>query len=338
MYELFELWGSSFREISFIGFLTFLVGCSVLGLFFLTKGGDWLSDYCSIFAEKLGIPPIIVGLTIVSVATSAPELFTSIAAINSNAGGLVMGNIIGSNVANIGLILGISLFLKPISTYNAVNPTQLILLAVATIGFSASIIFSQNSQLGLITGIILVVFIVCYLSGLCLVSLKNRNVSEQSSEKNSQENNSFPKVLFMIAAGGVLLWMGSESLVYGSKNLAELAGIPNELIGFTLIAIGTSLPELAASIALIKKDETSMLLGNVIGSNLFNIGLVGGVAGILGPIVSESPYPWLDHFSMILFTLILIYWMLGKNLIRKHGILLLVLYALASATTWIANS
>ena len=77
-----------------------------MGLFFLTKGGDWLSDNCSIFAEKLGIPPIIVGLTIVSVATSAPELFTSIAAINSNAGGLVMGNIIGSNVANIGLILG----------------------------------------------------------------------------------------------------------------------------------------------------------------------------------------------------------------------------------------
>ena len=107
----------------------------------------------------------------------------------------------------------------------------------------------------------------------------------------------------MILIGGSLLWLGSESLVFGSKNLAELAGIPNELIGFTIIAIGTSLPELAASIALIKKDETPMLLGNIIGSNLFNIGLVGGIAGILGPIVGESPHPWLDHLTMILFTI-----------------------------------
>ena len=89
MYELFEIWGSSVKEISFIGFITFLLGSSVLGLFFLTKGGDWLSDYCSILAGKLGIPPIIVGLTIVSIATSAPELFTSISAIKSNAGGFV---------------------------------------------------------------------------------------------------------------------------------------------------------------------------------------------------------------------------------------------------------
>ena len=338
MYELFEIWGSSLQEISFIGFLTFLAGCSLLGLFFLTKGGDWLSDYCSIFAEKLGIPPIIVGLTIVSVATSAPELFTSIAAINSSAGGLVMGNITGSNVANIGLILGISLFLKPINTHNAVNLTQLLLLAVATIGFSISITLSKNSQLGFSTGVVLVIFILCYLSGLCFMSLKNRNANEQSSPENSQEKNSYAIVLLMISLGGILLWMGSESLVYGSKNLAELAGIPNELIGFTLIAIGTSLPELAASIALIKKDETSMLLGNIIGSNLFNIGLVGGVAGILGPIVSESPYPWLDHLSMIIFTFILIRWMLGKHLKRKHGIYLLTLYGLATATTWVANS
>ena len=108
----------------------------------------------------------------------------------------------------------------------------------------------------------------------------------------------------MIFVGGILLWIGSESLVYGSKNLAELVGVPSELIGFTLIAIGTSLPELAASISLLKKDETQMLLGNIIGSNIFNIGLVGGVAGILGPIESESPYPWIDHFSMIILLLL----------------------------------
>ena len=338
MHELFEICGSSIEGFSSIGFITFLVGCSVLGLFFLTKGGDLLSDNCSIFAKKIGIPPIIVGLTIVSVATSAPELFTSISAIKSNAGGLVLGNITGSNVANIGLILGISLFIKPISTHKAVKPSQLILLAIATIGFSTSVTFSKNSQLGLSTGIVLVTFISCYLVGLCIVCFKNRDAAKLISEENHEEKTSFLFVFVMILIGGSLLWLGSESLVFGSKNLAELAGIPNELIGFTLIAIGTSLPELAASIALIKKDETPMLLGNIIGSNLFNIGLVGGIAGILGPIVGESPHPWLDHLTMILFTTILILWMCGKHLTRKHGIFLLVLYTVTSATTWVANS
>jgi len=168
--------------------------------------------------------------------------------------------------------------------------------------------------------------------------LRNRNNDLQAENHTDDENQPLLMVIFMILVGGLLLWLGSESLVYGSKNLAELVGIPNELIGFTLIAIGTSLPELAASIALLRKDETQMLLGNILGSNLFNIGLVGGVAGILGPIFCETPYPWLDHISMLLFTFLMVFWMRGRNLSRKHGILLLVLYGATSATTWIANS
>ena len=338
MYEIIDIWGSSLREISFPGFIALLVGSTIIGLFFLTKGGDFLSDNCSILARELGVPAVIVGLTIVSVATSAPELFTSISAINSGAGGLVLGNIIGSNVANIGLILGISLFIKPISTHNAVKPTQLVLLTLATIGFSSSIVFSQSSALGFGTGVILTIFILGYLGSLCLVSLRKRNNDLQAEKNIENDNQPLLVVIFMIFAGGLLLWLGSESLVYGSKNLAELVGIPNELIGFTLIAIGTSLPELAASIALLRKDETHMLLGNIIGSNLFNIGLVGGVAGILGPIFCETPYPWLDHASMLMFTCLLVVWMLGKNLSKKHGILLLALYGITSAITWVANS
>lgn len=338
MYELFDILGSYLKEFSFLFFIAFLLGSTVLGFFLLTKGGDLLSDYCSIFAERLGVPPVVIGLTIVSVATSAPELFTSIAAINSSAGGLVLGNITGSNVANIGLILGISLLIKPISTHNAVAPVQLILLAIATTGFSFAIAFNQNSELGMLTGIVLILFIIFYLSGLCITSLKKRSQLPAFIQDSDKEQSSLLIVTLMIFVGGILLWIGSESLVYGSKNLAELAGVPSELIGFTLIAIGTSLPELAASISLLKKDETQMLLGNIIGSNIFNIGLVGGVAGILGPIESESPYPWIDHFSMIIFTSILIFWMRGKNLSSKNGLSLLVLYFLASVTTWVANS
>ena len=142
----------------------------------------------------------------------------------------------------------------------------------------------------------------------------------------------------MILLGGVFLWIGSEALVYGSKNIAVLIGIPNELIGFTLIAIGTSLPELAASIALIKKNQTQMLLGNILGSNLFNIGLVGGVAGILGPISSETNYPWIDHSSLVILTVVFVGWMTGKKLTKFHGIFLVTAYIVATTITWIMNS
>ncbi|MDA8990724.1 sodium:calcium antiporter [Opitutales bacterium] len=336
MINILNNFGSNLKEFSFTGYIILLTVSVIIGLFLLTKGGDFLSDYCSIFAEKLGIPSIIVGLTIVSIATSAPELFTSISAISSNAGGLVIGNITGSNIANIGLILGISLLIKPISTHGAVKPMQLILLLSATFGFSFSIIFNGKNELGLALGIVLIVFILSYLAGLSISALKNRDGVNMSNQDSSVHSLLF--VTSMIGFGGVMLWVGSETLVYGSKNFAEMAGIPDELIGFTLIAIGTSLPELAASISLIKKNETSMLLGNIIGSNLFNIGLVGGVAGIIGPVFSVTTFPWMSHASMILFTTILAMWLIGKKLTSKHGIALLALYVLATATTWIMNS
>jgi cation:H+ antiporter len=142
----------------------------------------------------------------------------------------------------------------------------------------------------------------------------------------------------MLILATLTLWLGSDSLIYGSKSLALIAGVPEELIGFTLLAIGTSLPELAASISLIRKAQTSMLLGNIVGSNLFNLSLIGGLAGVLGPIYSGAPYPWIDYLSLILTTGVLIYWLGGKNLVKNHGLTLLCLYFLASISTWLLNS
>ena len=226
MYELIDIWGATLKEISFLGYIAFLAGSTIIGLFLLTKGGDFLSDNCSALARELGVPPVIVGLTIVSVATSAPELFTSISAINSGAGGLVLGNIIGSNVANIGLILGISLLTKPISTYHAVKPMQLVLLVIATIGFSSSIIFNQTAALGFNAGVILIVFILGYLASLCFVALRNRNIEAESREEIKDDKQPLLIVIFMILTGGLLLWLGSESLVYGSKILLKLLAYP----------------------------------------------------------------------------------------------------------------
>jgi cation:H+ antiporter len=141
----------------------------------------------------------------------------------------------------------------------------------------------------------------------------------------------------MIVFATVALWVGSDALVFGAKNFALSAGIPEELIGFTLIAIGTSLPELAASLALLKKGESGMLLGNVLGSNMFNTGLVGGVAGVLGPVLSNTPYPWIDYLFMILLTALFCFWLKGRKIEKKEGYLLLALYVVATSTTWKLN-
>ena len=142
----------------------------------------------------------------------------------------------------------------------------------------------------------------------------------------------------MLVISTVALWIGADTLVYGSKNLAQLAGVPEELIGFTLLAIGTSLPELAASISLVRKKQTSMLLGNIVGSNLFNIALIGGLAGILSPVRSGSPHPWIDYLFLLLTTLMLFNWLKGKTLTKIEGLILLLIYLTASVCTWVLNS
>jgi len=135
-------------------FIGVLILSMVVGFYCLTKGGDLLSDHCSNFAKILGVPSVVVGLTVVSIATSAPELFTSIAAITSGAKGLILGNIIGSNIANIGLILGISLFISPINTKNAVSNTQRSLLLILSFSFTGYLFFHPSHSLSTLPGLV----------------------------------------------------------------------------------------------------------------------------------------------------------------------------------------
>lgn len=339
MYQILTNFCSFFQTESPLLFIGILIVSMLFGFYLLTKGGDLLSDHCSNLAKAIGIPSVVVGLTIVSIATSAPELFTSIAAVSSGAPGLILGNIIGSNIANIGLILGISLIISPINTKNAVSSTQSFLLLTLSFAFTGHLYFHPSHSLSLIPGIILLIFIISYLYFLTKNALQNRGAKravepETSDNKNNPVHISF--IMILLATGG--LWIGSDSLVFGAKNLATLAGLPEELIGFTLVAIGTSLPELAASISLTRKKEFGMLLGNIVGSNLFNIGLVGGVAGILGPITISTSYPWIDYISLLLLSVLLTIWLKGTKLNKIHGVALLLIYLAASTTTWFFNS
>ena len=320
--------------------LAILILAIIIGLFLLTKGGDWLSDHSSHIAEALGVPNVVIGLTIISIATSAPELFTSIAAIRGQAEGLILGNIVGSNIANISLILGLVLLIKPIETKGAIANNQIIILLLLTISFCFALSFSPTQTLSFGTGIALLGFIFFYLCWVTTRALKKRNPgnSDQDIEQEDAElSNSLTFSAFVIFLSAIALWAGSDFLVFGAKNLASLAGVPEELIGFTILAIGTSLPELAASVSLVKKANYDMLLGNIVGSNLFNIGLVGGMAGILGPVSSQAPHPWIDYLSLVLITALFCYWLKGRKLDRKEGILLLAIYFAASSCTWIWN-
>lgn len=342
MYEVLNKWITPWAENSYSIFIVLLILSIVLGFYLLIKGGDLLSDHSSNIAYQLGVPPVVVGLTIVSIATSAPELFTSFSALRSNSPGLVLGNIIGSNIANIGLILGIALFLGKISTKGAVSLVQRHCLFWVTLAFCMALFLLPNGILGLIPGSLLLLFIISYLFVITTHSLRNKNKPTLQNEKiGCSKTTKSPSLLFsffMLLISTIALWVGSDSLVYGSKTLAHIVGVPEELIGFTVLAIGTSLPELAASISLVKSNQTAMLLGNIVGSNLFNISLIGGIAGIFGPVASNSTYAWVDYLSLLSITMLLIFWLKGRELNRDHGILLLTIYLFATATTWILNS
>jgi cation:H+ antiporter len=331
-----------------------LVLAIVTGLFLLTKGGDALSDHSSILAKALGVPSVVVGLTIVSIATSAPELFTSIAAIRSSAQGLIIGNIIGSNIANIGLILGLALMVKSVDTRDTISKSQNITLLLLSFAFCCFLFFNRSknldgfsgAQISMETeinppfGALLLGFIAVYLFCTTAKALGERKKErEVKIDKKSSEAPVKALLLsvFFILLSTAALWAGSDCLVFGAKNLAIIAGVPEELIGFSILAIGTSLPELAASISLVKKGEHKMLLGNIVGSNLFNIGLVGGVAGILGPVRSTTPFPWIDYVSLLLLTVILCFWLKGRTLTRKEGFVLLAVYLASSLFTWALN-
>jgi len=341
MYQLLDSWVSPTIENSYGIYIFLLLVCIVGGFYFLIKGGDWLSDHSANLAFQLGIPPVVVGLTIVSIATSTPELFTSISALNSNSPGLIMGNIIGSNIANIALILGIALLIGTVPTKDAVSTSQRVCLFGLTISFCGFLFFSPNHEIGFTAGTVFLCFIAVYLLILTTKAIRQNQSQKETTaiEINQEERLTSPLLSFgMLLVATFALWAGADSLVYGSKSLAEIGGIPEELIGFTLLAIGTSLPELAASISLVRKQRSAMLLGNIVGSNLFNISLVGGLAGVLGPVRSSAPYAWIDYLFLLLTTMLLIYWLKGKILGKKEGALLLLTYAIATMATWVLNS
>lgn len=319
-----------------------LVVLVLLGFSLLTKGGDLLTDGASDLARGLGIHPAVIGLTVVSISTSTPELFTSMAAIVGDAKRLIIGNVVGSNLANVGLILGVATFVRPIKMKGSLPNWQSTLLLLITILFSVCCLWPDKGTFNRENGITFVIILACYLVFVTRHAIKDRKASKEKRERHTSShtvvNVSIAKAILLVLGATVALWFGSDILVIGAKDLAESASVPQELIGLTVLAIGTSLPELAASWSLAKRGESAMLVGNVIGSNLFNLTFVAGLAGTISPIPVDPALGQVEFPAMLLVTVLLCWLVRREKINRPHGIFLLVFYFAAIGISWVLHA
>lgn len=275
--------------------LLFIIG----GLIVLVVGGDWLLKAAVGFSVRLNIPKIVIGMTVVSFATSMPELIVSINAALNGSSDLAFSNVIGSNIANLGFVLGITLLLTTLSVEKSFYKTDwpaMILASLLLYGFIAF-----DGELQRYEGVILFVALIIFL--VYLLKFK-KNVVSDDLPKDGMTTPIYKDVIYMIL-GGVALWGGSELLITGAVNLATFYNVSESVIGITIVSIGTSVPELAASIIAVIKKEKAISLGNLIGSNIFNILAVLGITAMIIPIkVKDSRLLEMD-----------IYWMLGISII-----------------------
>ncbi len=274
----------------------------ILGLFLLVLGGEFLVRSSVALSFKLNISKMVIGMTVVSFATSAPELLVSLNAALTGSPAIAINNVIGSNIANIGLVLGITALLGAISvdrSFYKLNWPVMMLFSIAVFYF-----LSNDNQLTAIEGLLLFVFLIVFLIVL-IKAAKKEHIPEEVNEALAVVSNF--KIFMWLGIGALALYFGSEWLVAGAKELAVTLGVSDAVIAATVIAIGTSVPELAASVIAALKKEKALSLGNLIGSNIFNIGSVLGLTSIIKSIpVTEMTILSRDIYWMLAFAAVLI--------------------------------
>jgi len=297
----------------------------LFGIILLSHGGDVLTKSSVDLSLKFSVPKIIIGMTVVSFATSAPELIVSLNATLNGFSNFAIGNVIGSNIANIGLVLGIITIIYPINLQQRFYTLDFPILMLSTFLFYLLLITGNKISRG--EGIILLVLISIILIYLFLYQKKS--ISEFSDVANTSKI-SISKSIFYVLFSGLLLWLGSETLIKSAISVANKYEISERVISVTMVAIGTSIPELAASAVASIKKQNDLSIGNLIGSNIFNLLVVIGITSTVLPIEQiESKIIFNDMLWVILFSAIILplAYLKRKNVLtRKKGIILLTLY------------
>jgi K+-dependent Na+/Ca+ exchanger related-protein len=297
----------------------------ISGNLLLSIGGDMLTRYSVELSHKLSIPKIIIGMTIVSFATSAPELIVSLNATMMGYSDFALGNVLGSNIANLGLVLGIVVIIYPITIKRRFYYTDFPLLIMSTAVFYLFI--ASNSEISRTEGIIMLVLIL-----LILFYLFYYQKPDTSSLDNdlSLERQKVSTSFFLLVISAAILWLGAETLIKSSISVANKFNVSERIISITMVAIGTSIPELAASVAASLKKHNDLAIGNLIGSNIFNLLVVIGITSIVNPItgidfdIISKDMIWVVVFSFILLPLV--YFHKRNKLNRMKGIILLAMY------------
>ena len=298
----------------------------ITGLVLLVLGGNWLLKAAVALSLKLNVPKIVIGMTVVSFATSAPELIVSIKSALNGATGLAVGNVIGSNIANLGLVLAITVILSKIDVEKSFYKTDWPVMMAASIMLYIFIAFDKTIQQyeGIIMFSTLMVFLVY------LLRFQKQAVVDEMPE--DDEPLPLYKTVLFLALGGFSLWGGSELLINGSVALAKNLGVSEAIIGVTIVSLGTSIPELAASIIAVINKEKAISLGNLVGSNIFNILAVLGVTAMITPVeikpdamsLITNDIIWMLAISLAILPLV--FFPKGMRLGWRDGLILLMAY------------
>ena len=336
----------------------------LVGLLFLYLGGELLVRSASHLAEHLGLSRMLVGLTVVAFGTSSPELAASLSSVFKGVPDLAIGNVIGSNIANIGLILGVTAIFFPLKSNRKFIVQELPIMLFVML---AMFLVLFDNQIGRIDGAILFTLLIAYIVNSVISARREKNaltetadildqlneVDEQevtpesiaASHKDGQQHyqtdhhvddashliqrpaRHLLKLILGTIAGIIILVLGAQSLIFGGVNIATAWGVSEKVIGLTLVAVGTSLPELASSIIAAVRKETDLILGGAIGSNIFNVLAILGVTALIKPINTTFVSVEYDLVVMFVFALTLLVFMIrGKDLNRIEAGILLLMY------------
>ncbi len=296
----------------------------ILGLVLLIGGGNWLLKAAVALSMRLNIPKIVIGMTVVSFATSAPELIVSIKSALDGFPDLALGNVVGSNIANLGLVLAVTILLGSIDVRKSFYTTDWPVMMLASMLFFGFIYF--DSELQQYEGITMVIVLFLFL--VYLLRFQKTAVVDEPPE----DDVLLPmyKTVLFLGIGGAALWGGSELLIKGAVNLATTFGVSERVIGITVVSIGTSIPELAASVIAVIKKEKAISLGNLIGSNIFNLLAVLGITSIITPIkvidqgLLTNDIFWMLGISFLILPLVFL--PKGLRLGWRDGLVLLGAY------------
>lgn len=291
-----------------------------LGFFLLVKGADWFVDGASGLARKLGIPQLVIGLTIVAMGTSLPEAAVSISAALRGNAEITIGNIVGSNILNILIILGVTALIATLKVADSTVRYEIPFMIVAT--FVLLWLGYTGGQVTWLEGVILWVLFLLYLRYLYMMAKKGKK------EEREAEQLSTAKIIGLILAGVVMIVAGSNFAVEGASNLAKALGISQRFIGLTIVALGTSLPELVTSVSAARKHNADIAIGNIVGSNIFNILFIVGTTALITPVTFASGFVVDTLIAAAVGILLFVCVARTRELRKKAGIVMLLAYIL----------